>query len=87
MYVPPLVIHLMLIDKIKLFSLSLKDKKFFPTQKTNAFKKLIQNFLQNSNEPFFNVGNQFVETICDEEFLHKEVEEAFDYLDYLVENS
>ena len=94
-------------------------KKFFPTQKTSAFKRQIQNFSQNSNEPFFQCWErfkdllsscphhgfenwrtlcffyegltpetkQFVETMCNGEFLDKEPEEAFDYLDHLAENS
>ncbi|KAG8474546.1 hypothetical protein CXB51_031357 [Gossypium anomalum] len=84
-------------------------KKSILTQKTNAFKRQIQNFLKNSTELFFNVGNhhgfenwqtlgffyegltpkskQFVEIMCKRVFLNKEPEEAFNYLDHLVENS
>ena len=94
-------------------------KKFFPTHKTNALKRQIQNFSQNSNEVFFQCWErfkdllnscphhgfekwrlisffyegltpetkQFVETMCNGEFLDKEPDEALEYLDHLAENS
>ena len=34
-------------------------KKFFPTHKTNALKRQIQNFSQNSNEVFFQCWERF----------------------------
>ncbi|XVF47618.1 hypothetical protein PTKIN_Ptkin03bG0124400 [Pterospermum kingtungense] len=94
-------------------------KKFFPTHKTNALKRQIQNFSQNPNEAYFQCWErfkdllnscphhgfekwrtisffyegltpetkQFVETMCNGEFLDKEPEEALEYLDHLAENS
>ena len=94
-------------------------KKFFPTHKTNSFKRQIQNFSQKENETYFQCWErfkdllnscphhgfekwrtisffydgltpetkQFIETMCNGEFLDKDPEEAFDYLDHLAENS
>ena len=94
-------------------------KKFFPSHKTIALKRQIQNFFQKENETFFQcwerfkdllnscpyhgfekwcaIGffyegltletKQFIETMCNGEFLDKDPEEAFDYLDHLAEIS
>ena len=94
-------------------------KKFFPSHKTIALKRQIQNFFQKENETFFQCWErfkdllnscphhgfekwrtidffyegltpetkQFIETMCNGEFLDKDPEEAFDYLDHLAENS
>ncbi|XP_022859157.1 uncharacterized protein LOC111379951, partial [Olea europaea var. sylvestris] len=94
-------------------------KKFFPTHKTNALKRQIQNFSQKTNEAYFQClerfkdllntcphhgfekwrtisffyegltpeTKQFVETMCNGEFLDKDPDEALEFLDHLAENS
>ena len=94
-------------------------KKFFPSHKTIAFKRQIQNFFQKDNEKYFQYWErfkdllnscphhgfkksrtvsffyegltpetkQFIEIMCNREFLDKNPEEAFDYFDLLAENS
>nr|KJB66382.1 hypothetical protein B456_010G138200 [Gossypium raimondii] len=83
------------IDKLKLCHFSLKDKAkiWFNNLKPGLIGSYPHHSFENwQTLSFFYEGltpetKQFVETMCNEEFLDKEPKEAFDYLDHLVENS
>ncbi|XP_026443715.1 uncharacterized protein LOC113343807 isoform X2 [Papaver somniferum] len=60
-------------------------KKFFPIHKTITLRKNIMNFSQNEHES--SGMRQFVEMMCNGQFLNKSPDDAWSYFDSLAENA
>ncbi|KAL6334439.1 hypothetical protein AAG906_015628 [Vitis piasezkii] len=81
--------------RLKLFPFNLKDKKFFPTHRTNGLKRQISNFSAKENEKFYDyfydgmssLMKQLLETMCGGDFMSKNPEEAMDFLSYVAKVS
>ena len=75
-------------------------QKFFPTHRTSALKNEISNFKAIEDKKFYNwmlvlyfyegmtpSTKQLLETMCGGDFMNKNPDEAFQFLDYVVQVS
>ncbi|RVX18356.1 Retrovirus-related Pol polyprotein from transposon 17.6 [Vitis vinifera] len=74
---------------LEIFSHEAIPLKFFPTHRTSALKKEISNFKAMEDEKFFACMappmKQLLETMCGGDFMNKNPDEAFQFLDYVAE--